>query len=278
MAACSKGKPKMPVKNQIREYAKLLNPIDDLMFRKMAEEKEFCEEILRVILDDNGLTVIEAMPQWSGTNLQGRSVILDAKCITGDRKQINIEIQKADDDNHQKRVRYNSSVITANVAEPGIKFEFVPDVCVVFISTFDIFKGNLPLYHIDRVVRETKEVIENGFSEVYVNSAVNDGSNVAKLMKVFSENDAYSEKFPKTSEIKKRYKETEGGVKYMSGLMEKWKLEWLNEGKAEGEKLGEERGKITKATSIAQGMKKKGFNIELIMELTGLSKEKILTL
>ena len=68
----------------------------------------------------------------------------------------------------------------------------------------------------------------------------------------------------------------------MSGLMEKWKLEWLNEGKAEGkaegEKLGEERGKITKATSIAQGMKKKGFNIELIMELTGLSKEKILTL
>jgi hypothetical protein len=29
-------------------------------------------------------------------------------------------------------------------------------MCVVFISKFDIFEGNLPLYHVDRVVRETE--------------------------------------------------------------------------------------------------------------------------
>ena len=34
----------MPTKKKFEKYAKLLNPIDDLMFCKMAEHKEFCDE------------------------------------------------------------------------------------------------------------------------------------------------------------------------------------------------------------------------------------------
>ena len=47
----------MPTKKEFEEYARGLNPIDDLMFSKMAESREFCEEILRVILDDDELIV-----------------------------------------------------------------------------------------------------------------------------------------------------------------------------------------------------------------------------
>ena len=79
------------------EEARALNPIDDLMFRKMAEDVGFCEEILRVILEDNELKVLETIPQWTGTNLQGRSVILDAKCVKSDGRQVNIEVQKEED-------------------------------------------------------------------------------------------------------------------------------------------------------------------------------------
>ncbi len=92
------------------EEARALNPIDDLMFRKMAEDVGFCEEILRVILEDNELKVLETIPQWTGTNLQGRSVILDAKCVKSDGRQVNIEVQKEDDDDHQRRVRYNGAI------------------------------------------------------------------------------------------------------------------------------------------------------------------------
>lgn len=56
---------------KIREEAKKLNPIDDIMFRKMAENKDFCQEILRVILSEPKLKVLEALVQWAGTNLQG---------------------------------------------------------------------------------------------------------------------------------------------------------------------------------------------------------------
>lgn len=49
---------------KIREKALLLNPIDDLMFRKMAEDSDFCEEILQVLLEDPNLVVLENTPQW----------------------------------------------------------------------------------------------------------------------------------------------------------------------------------------------------------------------
>ena len=106
------------------------------------------------------------------------------------------------------------------------------------------------------------------------NSLVDNGSDVSQLMKVFTEGDCYNDKFPKTSGIKKRYKETEGGIREMSGLIEQLKLEWISEGEKRGEERGEEKGKI----NIAQSMKKKGFDINIIMELTGLSRDKIVSL
>ena len=211
----------MSNKAKIREAAKKLNPIDDIMFRKMADDIEFCQEILRVILSDENLIVLERYVQWTGNNLKGRSVILDLMCLTGDDRHINVEVQKSDNDDHQRRVRYNGAILTTNTADPGIKFEQVPDVCVIFISKFDIFKGNRAVYHVDRVVRETNAVVDNGFEEIYVNAEIRDGSDVSELMKIFVENDVYnSNKFPKVSELKRMYKETEEGLKAMNGVIE----------------------------------------------------------
>ena len=273
----------MPTKKERDEYLRGLNPIDDLMFRKMAEHKEFCEEILRVILDDYELVVTDNMQQFDLKNLQGRSVILDAKCITGDGRYINIEVQKANDDNHLKRVRYNASVLTANVTEAGKQFEFVPDVCIIFISAFDLFKGNLPLYHVKKVVMETEQIIDDGLTEIYVNAAVDDGSKLARLMKVFTANNAYDEAdFPVTSEIKSRFKKDEGGSIKMDATLQKWMQESEEIGEKRGEKRGREVGMMIGieegAKKIARTMLEEGLPIELIMRYTGLSEDVIATL
>ena len=297
----------MPTKKERDEYLRGLNPIDDLMFRKMAEHKEFCEEILRVILGDYELVVTDNMQQFDIKNLQGRSVVLDAKCITGDGRYINIEVQKANDDNHLKRVRYNASVLTANVTETGKQFEFVPDICIIFISAFDLFKGNLPLYHVVKTVKETGQVIEDGLTEVYVNAAVDDGSKLAKLMKVFTKNDVYDEAdFPVTSEIKARFKKDEGGTVKMDATLQKWmqeseeigekrgekrgreegimlgKEEGMMLGKEEGMMLGKEEGimlgKEEGAKMIAKTMIDEGLPIELIIRYTGLSEDVVVAL
>jgi len=223
----------MSNKAKIREEAKKLVPIDDVMFRKMAEDKLFCQEILRVIMNDQELIVINNTPQYVVTNLQGRSVILDAHCKLGDGRETDIEVQKSNDDDHQRRVRYNGSVLSANIMDPGARFEKVPDVCIVFISRFDMFKDGFPLYHIDRVVRETGKIVDNGFEEIYVNAAVSDGSDVSELMEVFVSETAYSDKFPLTSAGKHRYKETEEGQQIMCEIMERLNTEARQEGRNE---------------------------------------------
>ena len=277
----------MPDKKNFEKYEKLLNPIDDLMFCKMAEHKDFCEEILRVILEDDRLTVLEAIPQWQGKNLTGRSVVLDAKCVTGDGRQINIEVQKVDDDNHLKRARYNAAILTTNISKTGTKFEFIPDVCIVFISKFDIFEGGLPLYHIDKVVRETGQVIEDGLTEIFVNTVNYDGSKPSRLMKLFTENDAYSnDEFPVTSELKSRLKSSEGGSRAMNEILEKLisdeKRESEKRGREEGIMLGKEEGmmlgKEEGAKMIAKTMIEEGLPTELIMRYTGLSEEAVAAL
>ena len=281
----------MPEKKNFEKYAKLLNPIDDLMFCKMAEHKEFCEEILRVILEDEGLTVVEAIPQWQGKNLSGRSVVLDAKCVTGDGRQINIEVQKADDDNHLKRARYNASILTTNIAKTGKKFEFIPDVCIVFISKFDMFDGGLPLYHIDKVVRETGQVIDDGLTEIFVNTVNYDGSKPARLMKLFTDNDAYSnDEFPITSELKSRLKSSEGGSRTMNEILEKLISDEKRESELRGEERGEKRGrregkiegKIEGANEeklrIAKDMKASGLAFDFIARFTGLTEDAVAAL
>ena len=215
--------------------AKQLNPIDDDLLKKMAEDIEFCQEVIRTVLEDEKLEIVELRDQHSIKNLQGRSVILDAECLSGDGEFFNIEVQKSDDDDHQRRVRYNGACITANITDPGAKFENVPEVCIIYITKSDFLKKGKTVYHVDRVLRETGDVVNNGFTEIYVNAYVKDGTPTSRLMRIFVENDAYDdEHFPATSKRKRYFKEDEKGVREMCAIMEEIREDGMREGKTEG--------------------------------------------
>lgn len=49
----------------------------------------------------------------------------------------------------------------------------VPNVTMVYISAFDIFKKGKTIYHCKTVVKETGEAVDNGLMEVYVNTVIN---------------------------------------------------------------------------------------------------------
>lgn len=220
---------------KIREKVKMLNPIDDTFFQVMAEDKRVCQEILRTVLGEPELIVMETKPQRELRNLQGRSVRLDAENILESKKHALLELQKADDDDHQKRVRYNGACLTVNITDPGVKFKNVPDVISVFITKFDIFKAGCTTYHIDRVVRESGERAENGFTEVYVNAEADDGTDAAQLMNIFVEDNCYDDiKFPCVSKVKRFLKESEKGVNSMTD----WIQEMMDEERAEGRMEG----------------------------------------
>ncbi len=161
-------------------------------------------------------------------------MVLDALCETDDGSMANIEVQKADDDNHQKRVRFNQSNIDATLTEKGIKYKDLPDVYMVFISRFDIFDRGRTVYHISRVIDETGETVENGVHEIYANIAVDDGSEIAELMKYFKDSNGTNRKFAKLCSRVDYFKHKKEGVKIMATLFEKY----VAEERAEEQKKG----------------------------------------
>ena len=232
-----------------------LRPIDDLMFRVMARDKAFCGELLGVLLQDKGLTVVECEPQSAVTNPHGRSVVLDALCELSGGRFVDVEVQRTDRDDLQRRARYHASLVTADRTRPGGRFADVPDVCVAFVCEFDPLGEGRSLYHVDRVVRESGRTLENGLSEVYVNALARDGTDVSALMRVFTEAEAYDEgRFPETSRVKRRLRETEEGRKDMGSVIEEIREEIRAECIAEGIETGRAEGRAEgKAEGIVEG-------------------------
>ena len=116
----------------------------------------------------------------------------------------------------------------------------------------------------DRIVREMTMPVDNGFQEIYINASAEDGTDIADLMKIFTVDNEYNdERFPVTSKIKRRFKETDEGVNKMCEIIEKYK----NEGRAEGA--------AKKEHSMIISMLKNKISMEQIINITGLTMEKI---
>lgn len=145
------------------EIVKRLRPIDDILFQKLSENKGFCEELLQVLLEQERLELVKTTPQKNLRNIKGRSVIVDVLCEGVDRNYYNVEVQKQDNDNHEKRVRYNSSNVDTYITEKGIEYKELPDLYIIYISEFDIFKKGKTIYHVQRSIKETEDVVNNGY-------------------------------------------------------------------------------------------------------------------
>ena len=127
------------------------------------------------------------------------------------------------------------------------------------------------LYHVDRVIRETGKIVDNGFTEIYVNAEADDKSDVSELMNVFVQDKVYDDvKFPITSACKRRYKTTEEGVREMCEIIERNRAEGREEGRAEGLAEG-------KASLIINMLKSK-MKPEQIAQIAQMTVEQIVAI
>ena len=117
-------------------------------------------------------------------------------------------------------------------------FADVVELYVVYISEFDLFGRGKTIYHMDKTLRETGELVEDGLHEIFVNAAINDGSDIAELMTCFMQSEVNNPKFPELTKEMFRLKHTEGGLRAMSAvsemLREEGRLEGLEKGRLEG--------------------------------------------
>ena len=203
--------------------------LDDDFMSKVFEDKECTKFLLQIILNRTDLKVITVHGQHDIKNLQGRSVRLDILAVDVEGRVYNIEIQRSDKGAEVKRARYNSSLIDANVTEPGEKYENLCESYVIFITENDIMKAGLPIYHIDRTVKETGELFGDESHIIYVNSQIKDESALGMLMHDFSCTDAKDMKYKILADRVRYFKEDEKGVATMCKAMEEMRKEELIE-------------------------------------------------
>ena len=257
----------MKVLNEKNTFIARLNVMDDPFFQKIAENPAVCEEILRILLQKPKLKIIQTNTQLFLRNLSAHSVILDALCTDETGAFFNIEIQKDDKkgknnkaQEYQKRVRFHLSNMDTMLAEKGTPYQQLPDLYAVFISEIDPFQQNCTIYHVRRSLQETDATIENGVHEIYANTAVNDGTDIAQLLQYFKHTTDTNAKvrFPQLVKQVKFLKETPEGARIMGHVFDDYAELKVKEAKKEFQE---------KEKTTAVNLLKKGIAIETIAEV-----------
>lgn len=224
-AILKKGKKYMGNEITIEEKKKKVRdfrPIDDAFFEVLADDAGFCQEMLRILLDDDGMIVEDVIVQSSERNIYGRSVRLDALCTFENGKKCNVEVQRSDDDDHLRRVRFNASSIVVRDSQTGQKFREIEDIIVIYISKFDIFNANRVIYHVDSVVRETGCAIDDGLMRVFANAQIKDGTIASEYLDCFLKKEVNNASFPELTKRMNYLKHQEGGLQAVCEVMERY--------------------------------------------------------
>ena len=198
---------------EVIETAEGLRLIDDTLFRLVAEDIPACQEMIRELLDDDGIEVIKATPQrrLGGMN---RNIIVDLLCKTSDSNYINVEVQTGDNQDDFRRTRLHASVITAQKTPKGTESAEVPDVTVLYIAEYDAAGRNKTVIKERHCLFDDDERIEvpDGETIIYATTAINDGSSHSKLLQLFLRDDAFDDKnYPAISARVGYFKGTEEG-------------------------------------------------------------------
>ena len=235
-----------------------LTIMDDIFMRNVLNQPDCAEYLLRTVMENKELKVLECIVQRDFKNLQGRSVSMD--CVAQDIQncRYDVEIQQDNEGASLKRARYHSGLLDMNTLEPGQDFDALPESFVIFITRNDVLGYGLSIYHIDRTVHENGKVFSDESHIIYVNSSIRDDTDLGRLMhdlycKIADE--MYSEVLAKRV---RELKETEKGVEFMCRVM----AELYNEGREEGREEGRKEGKREVVLSMAE----MGISVEKIAQ------------
>ncbi|MCB6992392.1 PD-(D/E)XK nuclease family transposase [bacterium 210820-DFI.6.37] len=234
--------------------------LDDDFMSKVFEDKACSEFLLKIVLDKKDLNVQKVRVQYDVKNLQGRSIRLDIVATDENGWMYNIEIQRSDKGASIKRARYNSSLLDANVTEPGDDYENLAETYVIFITENDVLKAGLPIYHIDRTIKETGAMFGDEAHILYVNSQIKDETELGKLMHDFSCTDAKDMHYKILADRVRYFKEDAKGVETMCKAMEDMRKE-----------AAAEQNILTLLGAIKNLMKNLGMSAEQAMTALGVS-------
>ena len=141
-----------------------LRLIDDDFMAAVFEDRTCAEFLLQIILKRDDLTVKEVPGQYSIKNLQGRSIRLDILAVDQKNRAYNIEVQRSDRGASEKRARYNSSLLDANLTDAGDDYDTLNKFLTIKDKHILLYEHNAFTSHLmldsDEVYQMTKRGLD----------------------------------------------------------------------------------------------------------------------
>ena len=241
------GLTELSLEERYEQYQKELQELtmmSDAFMRTVLKEKACTEHILQILMGRPDLKIIDQVIQQDYKNLQGRSSILDCVVRDSDGRLISVEVQQEKEGASPKRARYYSGLLDMNTLQRGQPFETLPVTYVIFITRGDMFGSGLPVYHIQRTIKETGAVFGDETHILYVDSSRQDSTPLGQLMHDLNCRTASEIYSPVLSARVRELKETEGGIRTMCEVMDRI-YNW-------GEQIGQERIQRETALNLSE--------------------------
>lgn len=236
---------------------------DDLMSRVFDKNIEATELLLRIILERKIKVIsVNGQEEMKSAAVGGRNITLDVHALDENGEKMDIEVQGNSEGAHVRRARYHSSVLDSRMLKEGQEFKEIKDSYVIFIYKHDKFQKGLPLYHIDRYVRETNELFKDGSHIIYVNGNYKGDDEIGHLMQDFHQTDPDNMHYKELSQGVRHFKEVEEGRDTMCEAVQEYAKEYASECL-----------KTEKAELVENFMKNMNLTLEQALDAAGIHGE-----
>ena len=240
---------------RLKEILADLTLLDDIMMSQVFDNNiPVATLLLKVIIGKQDIKVISVIGQkvLKSTEIGGRSIKLDILAEDSEGRRYNVEIQRSKDGADERRARFHSSMLDVRMLKAGQEFKELVESYVIFITEMDYFKERLPIYSIDRVVKETKKNFFDGSHIIYVNGEYEGNDEIGKLIHDLKEKNAKNMYNKELADSLEYFKE-KGDERVMSSKWEEYVQEIREEEREKAKKkIAEVERKIAKAELKAE--------------------------
>ena len=136
-----------------------------------------------------------------------------------------------------KRVRYISAALDSRLLDANEEYKDLGEAYIIFITETDYFKLGKQVYHIDKVLRENGNIVNDGMHYIYINAAYKSDNELGKLCHDFLTPNPEDMYIKELADLSRRYK-TEKEVEEMSAVFEEVKEKGRKEGIQQGMQQG----------------------------------------
>ncbi|MDY4066946.1 Rpn family recombination-promoting nuclease/putative transposase [Bullifex sp.] len=267
------------------EIARSLRPIDDTFFRTMAKNNiPLVEHIIKVILNRDDISIVKVNTQEDIHIFEkGHSVILDCLGVDNNGVLYDIEVQKYNNDNLEKRVRYYSSLLDSRYAlSKGVLFKEIIETYIIILMEEDYFHLGGQVYEVEKQIKGYNFPYIDGSNIIFTTAANKGRKELDNMMQSLVAEDYREMKDDVIKGCVMYYKTTQDGDdkvceavhNYAVKYAEKCAQTSYNEGKDDGIKIGKADG-ITEGTvkTLLNLVNSGNITLDYAIANSGLSKE-----